>query len=278
MPEDFTHALHSVDLEFSGSDSCPDHSDSEDDTSDLKELQKRCQIMCEPPPDASTPQLCISAYSKLHIEMKKLQTDYNSLLSTLPQNCKRAVENNPNMILDNNIAAQAKKYCFFYHFWVLKDAFPLMIPLPGYDLNDPTCWSMPESKIISLKVELYSMLPSDLKAHATTYSNFGHVFSNMVGAERPNIPKPIKDNAQQLFVHLGLKILQGSNEDVKALLKMHPGSVGTHYTPLSLILFPKPDALVARDLFKSQLLVNIIHVMAFGKGVLTGKQRGGPLG
>ncbi|KAI6144107.1 hypothetical protein BKA82DRAFT_32605 [Pisolithus tinctorius] len=147
---------------------------------------------------------------------------------------------------------------------------------------------MPESKIIGLKVELYSMLPSDLKAHATTYSNFGHVFSNAVMAERPNILKPIKDNAQQFFMHLGLsanlfaaensRILQGSSEDVKVLLKMHPGSVGTCYTPLSPILFPKPDALVARDLFKSQLLVNIIHVMVFGKGVLTGKQRGGPQG
>ncbi|KAI6000202.1 hypothetical protein F5J12DRAFT_784506 [Pisolithus orientalis] len=180
MPEDFTHALCSVDSEFSGSDSCPDHSDSEDNTSDLKELQEWHQII---------------------------------LLSTLPQNHKRAVENNPNMILDNNIAAQAKK-------------------------------------------------------------NFGHVFSNVVGAERPNILKPVKDNVQQLFMHLGL----GSNEDMKVLLKMHPGSVGTCYTPLSLILFPKPDALVARDLFKSQLLVNIIHVMVFGKGVLMGKRRGGPQG
>ncbi|KAI5988874.1 hypothetical protein F5J12DRAFT_898070 [Pisolithus orientalis] len=214
--------------------------------------------------------------------------DLGGLLSTLLQNRKRAVENNPNMMLDNNIAAQAKKYCFFYHFWVPKDVFPLMIPPPGYDLNDPARWSTPESRIIGLKVELYSMLPSDLKARATTYSNFGRVFSNVVGAERPNILKPIKDNAQQLFAHLGLsadlfaaensRILRGSNEDVKALLKMHPGSVGTHYTPLSPILFPKPDAPVARDLFKSQLLVNIIRVMVFGKGILTGKRRGGPQG
>ncbi|KAI6142194.1 hypothetical protein BKA82DRAFT_34564 [Pisolithus tinctorius] len=121
--------------------------------------------------------------------MKKLRTDYNSLLSTLPQNRKRAVENNPNTMLDNNITAQAKKYCFFYHFWVPKDVFPLMIPPPGYDLNDPARWSTPESRIIGLKVELYSMLPSDLKARATTYSNFGRVFSNAVGAERPNILK-----------------------------------------------------------------------------------------
>ncbi|KAI6154902.1 hypothetical protein BKA82DRAFT_4010622 [Pisolithus tinctorius] len=205
-----------------------------------------------------------------HLEMLVLPS-YAFLLSTLPQNHKRAVENNPNTILDNNIAAQAKKYCFFYHFWVPKDVFLLMIPPPGYNLNNPARWSMPESKIIGLKVELDSMLPSDLKACTTTYSNFGHVFSNVVGAERPNILKPIKDNTQQLFVHLGLR----SNEDVKALLKMHPGSIGTRYTPLSLILFPKPDALVARDLFKSQLLVNIIHVMVFGKGILTGKQRGG---
>ncbi|KAI6146829.1 hypothetical protein BKA82DRAFT_32105 [Pisolithus tinctorius] len=192
--------------------------------------------------------------------MKKLRTDYNSLLSTLLQNHKRAVENNPNTMLDNNITAQAKKYCFFYHFWVPKDVFLLMIPPPGYDLNDPAHWSTPESRIISLKVELYSMLPSDLKAHATTYSNFGCVFSNAVGAERPNILKPIKDNTQQLFTHLGLR------------------SVGTRYTPLSPILFPKPDALVARDLFKSQLLVNIIRVMVFGKGILMGKRRGGPQG
>ncbi|KAI5987145.1 hypothetical protein F5J12DRAFT_898621 [Pisolithus orientalis] len=265
MPEDFTHALRSVDSEFSGSDSCSDRSDSEDDTSDLEELQEWRRIMHEPPPDAMTGTWRYSV-----------------------GNHKRAVENNPNTMLDNNITAQAKKYCFFYHFWVPKDVFLLMIPLPGYDLNDPARWSMPESRIIGLKVELYSMLPSDLKAHATTYSNFGHVFSNVVGAERPNILKPVKDNMQELFAHLGLsadlftaensRILRGSNEDVKALLKMHPGSVGTCYTPLSPILFPKPDAPVARDLFKSKLLVNIIRVMVFGKGILTGKQRGGPQG
>ncbi|KAI6020933.1 hypothetical protein BKA83DRAFT_4494754 [Pisolithus microcarpus] len=49
---------------------------------------------------------------------------------------------------------------------------------------------------------------------------------------------------------------------------MHPGNVDTRYTPLSPILFPKPDVPVARDLFKTQLLVNIIWVMVFGKSVL----------
>ncbi|KIK25423.1 hypothetical protein PISMIDRAFT_74730, partial [Pisolithus microcarpus 441] len=106
--------------------------------------------------------------------------------------------------LDNNIATQAKKYCFCYHFWVPKDVFPLTTPPPGYDLDDPACWSTPESKISSLKTKLYFMLPNDLKVHVTTYSNFDHVFSNVVGAERPNILKPVKDNVQQLFAHLGL--------------------------------------------------------------------------
>ncbi|KAI6111295.1 hypothetical protein F5141DRAFT_1063606 [Pisolithus sp. B1] len=143
---------------------------------------------------------------------------------------------------------------------------------------------MPESKLSGLKAELYFMVPDDLRVHVTSYSNFSCVFSNAVRAERPNILKPIKDNAPKLFTYLGL------NTDlfvVKALLKMHGGNAGTRYTPLSPLLFPKPDAPVAQDLFKTQLLVNLTHpkyfskiiqVMVFGKGVLAGKQRGGPQG
>ncbi|KAI5982654.1 hypothetical protein EDD15DRAFT_2399258 [Pisolithus albus] len=281
MPEDFTQALRNVGSGSSDSSDL-DHSDSDGDISEPEELREWHRIMREPPPDASAPQLHNAlgiaqlAYSKLHAEMKKLRNDYNSLLSTLPQNRKRAVENNPNTVLDNNIVAQAKKYCFFYHFWIPKDLFPLTTPLPGYDLDDPVRWSTPESKLIGFKAELYLMLPNDLK------------FSNAVGAERPNILKPVKDNAQQLFAYLGLaadlfaaensRTLQGSNETVKALLSMHPGNVDARYTPLSPILFPKPDAPVARDLFKTQLLVNIICVMVFGKSVLAGKRRGGPQG
>ncbi|KAI6035879.1 hypothetical protein EDC04DRAFT_2604787 [Pisolithus marmoratus] len=261
MPEDLTHALHNVSSDSSDSGQGSDHSNLDDNTPDLKELQELCRVMCELPPDASAPQL--------HV------------------NCKRAVENNLNTALENNIAAQVKKYCFCYHYWVPKDIFPLMTPPPGYDLNDPTRWSTAKSKISGLKAELYFMLPNNLKLHIT-YDKFGHVFSNAVGAERPNILKPVKDNAQQLFAHLGLdtdlfvnensRTLQGSNKAVKVLLKMHPGNVGTCYTPLSPLLFPKPDAPVARDLFKTQLLVNIIWVMIFGKGILAGKCRGGQQG
>ncbi|KAI5995798.1 hypothetical protein F5J12DRAFT_785566 [Pisolithus orientalis] len=202
----------------------------------LRSFENGVESCSEPPLDASAPQLCSAlgatqlAYLKLHIQMKKLQIDYNSLLSTLLQSCKKAVENNLNTVLDNNIITQAKKYCFFYHFWVPKDVFPLITLLPGYDLT--------ESKIAGFKAELYFMLPSDLKVHATTYGNFGHVFSNAVGAERPNILKPVKDNMQQLFAHLELsadlftnensRALHGSNEAVRVLLKMHPGNMDAH--------------------------------------------------
>ncbi|KAI6102267.1 hypothetical protein F5141DRAFT_1065742 [Pisolithus sp. B1] len=264
MPEDFTHTLCGIGLDSSDSSQHSDHSDCDDSISDLKELQEWCRVMHEPPPDACAPQLHAAlgaaqiAYSKLHVEMKKLQTDYNSLLSSIPQNRKRTVENNLNVILDNNIATLAKKDCFCYHFWVPKDLFLLTTLSPGYDLNNPACWSMPESKLSGLKAELYFMVPNDLRVHVTSYSNFSHVFSNAVRAERPNILKPV----------------------VKALLKMHGGNAGTHYTPLSPLLFPKPDAPVAQDLFKTQLLVNLTHpkyfskiiwVMVFGKGVLAGK-------
>ncbi|KAI6138247.1 hypothetical protein BKA82DRAFT_28232 [Pisolithus tinctorius] len=277
MPEDFTDALRNVDSDSSGADSHLDHSD-DNETSDLEELREWQRIMHEPPPDASAPQLRSAlgatqlAYSRLHIQMKQLRIGYNSLLSTLPQSHKKAVENNLNTILDNNIIAQAKKYCFFYHFWVPKDVFPLITLPPGYDLTDPAHWSMPESKIAGFKAEPYFMLPSNLKVHATTYSNFGCVFSNAVGAERPNILKPVKDNAQQLFAHLELsanlfanensRALCGSNEAVRVLLKMHPRNIDACYTPLSPILFPKPDAPVARDLFKTPLLVNVWYLLS----------------
>ncbi|KAI6145807.1 hypothetical protein BKA82DRAFT_26916 [Pisolithus tinctorius] len=284
MPEDFTDALRNVDSDSSGTNSHSDHSD-DDETSDLEELWEWWRIMCKPPPDASAPQLCSAlgatqlAYSKLHVQMKQLRINYNSLLSTLPQSRKKAVENNLNTVLDNNIITQAKKYCFFYHFWVPKYVFPLITPLPGYDLTDPACWSTPESKITGFKAELYFMLPSNLKVHVTTYGNFGHVFSNAVGAERPNILKPVKDNVQQLFAHLELsanlfanensRALHGSNEAVRVLLKMHPGNVDTCYTPLSPILFPKPDAPVARDLFKTPLLVNAQYLLSSDRELMT---------
>ncbi|KAI6003564.1 hypothetical protein EDC04DRAFT_2971131 [Pisolithus marmoratus] len=274
MPKDFMHALHDVGSDSFDSSIDSDHSDSDGNNADLEELQEWCRIMRELPPDASAPQLCSAlgatqlAYSNLHIEMKKLQTNYNSLLSTLPQNCKRVVENNPNTVLDNNIAISAKKYCFLYHFWVPKDLFPLTTLPPGYDLNDLAHWNTPESKLAGLKAELCLMLPNDLGLHSTTYHDFGRMFSNAIGAERPNILKPIKDNAQQLFAYLGLgadlftsensRALRRSNETVKVLLKMHPGNVDACYTPLSPLLFPKPDTPVARDLFKTQLLARYL--------------------
>ncbi|KAI5996646.1 hypothetical protein EDC04DRAFT_2909922 [Pisolithus marmoratus] len=78
MPEDFTHALHNVSSDSSDSGQGSDNSDLDDNTPDLEELQELHRVMCEPPPDASAPQLCVAlgtaqlAYSKLHAEMKKL--------------------------------------------------------------------------------------------------------------------------------------------------------------------------------------------------------------
>ncbi|KAI6011762.1 hypothetical protein BKA83DRAFT_4131531 [Pisolithus microcarpus] len=103
MPEDFTRALRNVGSGSSDSSDL-DRSDSDGDISEPEELREWRRIMREPPPDASAPQLRNAlgiaqlAYSKLHAEMKKLRNDYNSLLSTLPQNRKRAVENNPNTV------------------------------------------------------------------------------------------------------------------------------------------------------------------------------------
>ncbi|KAI6112215.1 hypothetical protein EV401DRAFT_1890461 [Pisolithus croceorrhizus] len=143
------------------------------------------------------------------------------LLSSILQNHKRTVENNLNVILDNNMAALAKKYRFCYHFWVPKDLFLLTTPPPGYYLNDSACWSMPKSKLSGLKAELYFMVPDNLRVHVTSYSNFSHVFSNAVGAERPNILKPVKDNALKLFAYLGLNTDLFANENSRAFC-MHP--------------------------------------------------------
>ncbi|KAI6096392.1 hypothetical protein F5141DRAFT_1067762 [Pisolithus sp. B1] len=260
MPEDFTHALHGIGSDSSDSSQYSDHSDSDDTVTAYWILRS----------------------SKSGIESCALGAAQIVLLSSIPQNHKRTVENNLNVILDNNISALEKKYCFCYHFWIPKDLFPLMTPPPGYDLNDPAHWSMPKSKLSGLKAELYFMVPDNLRVHVTSYSNFSCVFSNAVRAERPNILKPVKENAPKLFTYLGLntdlfanensKALQGSNEVVKALLKMHTGNASTHYTPLSPLLFPKPDAPVAWDLFKTRLLVD---AMVFGKGILAGNASAG---
>ncbi|KAI6122717.1 hypothetical protein EDD16DRAFT_1518329 [Pisolithus croceorrhizus] len=215
MPEDFTHTLHGIGLDSSDSSQCSDHSDSDDSILDLEELQEWCRVMRKPPPDASAPQFHYLHYGDRHLVLLRF------LLSSIPQNHKRTVENNLNVILDNNMAALAKKYHFCYHFWVPKDLFLLTTPPPGYYLNDSACWSMPKSKLSGLKAELYFMVPDNLRVHVTSYSNFSHVFSNAVGAERPNILKPVKDNALKLFAYLGLNTDLFANENSRAFC-MHP--------------------------------------------------------
>ncbi|KIK90457.1 hypothetical protein PAXRUDRAFT_14346 [Paxillus rubicundulus Ve08.2h10] len=211
MPKDFTCALHNIGQGESSDVDNSSYADNNNPASDTEELQEVRSVMYNPPPDASTTELHKAlgttqlAYSRVCGELTKLRNKHNALLSILPQTRKKAVEiGSANVLLDSSIVTQAKKYCFLYHFWMPKDIFPLTIPSPDFNLNSPARWHTPELKITGNKAELYFMIPPKLQRHATTYVSFGRVFANAVSSERPNILKPVKDNAAQLFSSLNL--------------------------------------------------------------------------
>ncbi|KAI6104662.1 hypothetical protein EDD16DRAFT_1714602 [Pisolithus croceorrhizus] len=299
MPEDFTSAIWDV-----GYDSLKDNSNNDGDVPQGvnhgtsargvdpnldREFNEAQRVMADPSPDAGI--------IELHQALGQAQVSYSHLREEL---VKMRNELSP---LDAAITTLAKKYAYLYHLWVPSGVFPLrMYPL-NFDLCSTTCYQSLESKATANSAELYLMLPSELRAQAMKYEHFEQLisgecqiqptvanycflqFMSTVNNEHGNILKPVKDSTVQLFAHLspGLDpaVLRDwrkrmANPAFLLLLKQNSVNTDEVYTPLTPILFQDPSMMDVASLFKNKVLTQIACMLHFGKGVLTGKKKGGP--
>ncbi|KAI6096368.1 hypothetical protein F5141DRAFT_1067743 [Pisolithus sp. B1] len=162
-----------------------------------------------------------------------------------------------------------------------------------------------ESKATANSTELYLMLLSELQMQAMKYEHFEQLmsgehqiqptianysflqFTSTLNNEHGNILKPVKDSTAQLFTHLspGLDPVvlrdwrkRTANPAFLSLLKQNLVDTNEVYTPLTPILFQDPSAMDVSGLFKNKVLTQITCMLHFGKGILTGKKKGGPPG
>ncbi|KIK14664.1 hypothetical protein PISMIDRAFT_17139 [Pisolithus microcarpus 441] len=271
MPEDFTLAINAV-----ARDSLDDSTDNDEevlhgvnrqvDARDVetnldRELDEVRRVMADPTPDASAADLrqALEELIKTRNELSEFKA------KVAPRARSRALKSIAEGPLDAAIVTLAK----------------------NFDLCSPTCYQTPESKATANGAELYLMLPSELRAQATKYEHFEQLFTSTVNNERGNILKPVKDSATQLFTHLnpGLDPValgdwrkRTANVAFLSLLKRNPENTDEVYSPLAPILFQDPSVMDVSGLFKNKVLIQIACVLHFGKGVLTGKKKGGPPG
>ncbi|KIK81388.1 hypothetical protein PAXRUDRAFT_27888 [Paxillus rubicundulus Ve08.2h10] len=164
-------------------------------------------------------------------------------------------------LVDSNITTAGKKYCVLYHLWVPKNLFPICLQMSDINPLSPLHWSTAESQAAGNQAELYVMMPEELCKQMTIHSQFKSV---------SNALKVFKDSVAILFVPLkldpmvfaGPKAQVEKHEDFLVLLRKADKD---EYTPLTPILFPDPHAMVSRDLFNNLVLVNITHIMMYGK-------------
>ncbi|KIK13567.1 hypothetical protein PISMIDRAFT_17892 [Pisolithus microcarpus 441] len=277
MPEDFTSAIRDV-----GYDSLEDNTDNDGDVlqgvnhgtsaRDVdpnldREFDEARRVMADPSPDASAIELRQAlgraqvSYNHLREELIKTRNELSEFKARVaPRARSRALKSIAEGLLDAAITTLAK---------------------------NTTCYQTPESKATANSAELYLMLPSGLWAQAMKYEHFEQLFTSTVNNERGNILKPVKDSAAQLFAHLSPGLDPGALGDWRkrtanpaflSLLKRNPVNTDEVYTPLAPILFQDPSVMDVSGLFKNKVLTQIACVLHFGKGVLTGKKKGGPPG
>ncbi|KIJ15703.1 hypothetical protein PAXINDRAFT_11299 [Paxillus involutus ATCC 200175] len=221
------------------------------------------------------------AFTQVRAELHELNKKYNTLAAKLHSHTRARIlkTTNPGDVM---ISQNAKKFCILYHLWVPENLFPVG-PWTDVDPHSPSRWRTAELRAAGNRAELYVMMPQELHGPMTSYSQFESMFGGAVNVERSNALKVVKDSTTILFAPLKLnpKVFAGpraeeaKDRDILALLKK--GGEG-EYTQLAPILFADPLAMVAEDLFKHQILVNIARIIMYGKGVLTEKKRPGPKG
>ncbi|KAI6144583.1 hypothetical protein BKA82DRAFT_4358353 [Pisolithus tinctorius] len=300
MSEDFT-----LDIDTVGHDSLDENTDNDEDVpctanhgaargagANLdRELDEVRRVMATPALDASPAELRQAlgqaqvSFNRLREELIKTRNELNKFKAKVaPRAQSRALKSIAQGPLDAAIITLAKKYAYFYHLWVPSGVFPLRACPPDFDLRDPIHYQTPESKAIANGAKLYLMVPPELRAQTMKYEHFKQLFTSTVNGERGNILKPVKDSVMQLFAHLspGLDPValgdwrKRTDNPAFLSLKRNPANHDEVYTPLALILFEDPSAMNVSGLFKNKALTQIACVLHFGKGVLTGKKKGGP--
>ncbi|KAI6106574.1 hypothetical protein EV401DRAFT_1892497 [Pisolithus croceorrhizus] len=263
MPEDFTSAIWDV-----GYDSLEDNSDNDGDVPQGvnhgtgargmdpnldREFNEVQRVMADPSPNVGV--------IKLHQALGRAQVSYSHLREELikmrNELTLKSIAEGP---LDAAITTLAKNTMHY---------------------------QSPESKATANSAELYLMLPSELWVQAMKYEHFKQLFMSMVNNKCGNILKPVKDSTVQLFAHLSPGLDAAALRDWRkrmanpaflSLLKWNPVNTDEVYTPLAPILFQDPSTMDVSGLFKNKVLTQIACMLHFGKGVLTGKKKGGPPG
>ncbi|KAI5998413.1 hypothetical protein F5J12DRAFT_784984 [Pisolithus orientalis] len=182
--------------------------------------------------------------------------------------------------LMTHIEQDTKKYLLLYHFFIIQSLFPAALN-PNTDRHDPAQWKSQDGKLKGALTELYEMIPADLHESMVTYKQFGSVFIQAHGQERSNVLKVIKDCAGTLFapynispdLFTGKPACKKDNKACLALLKKD--GVG-EYTCFAPILVADPKQMVTGGFLKSPILVKVIHVLMFGKLILTENKCGWP--
>ncbi|KAG1730466.1 hypothetical protein EDB19DRAFT_1832029 [Suillus lakei] len=256
--EDFEAEINAVTSDKSHSS---DGSDSEQSGSDLDQLRL---VLAVPGPDA-----------QMH------EREYLTLSSAVPVRSRNRMLKKTSP-LDSSISHQGQRYVLYCQFWVTNGLFPTT-PQLDVDPCRTTRWTSPEAKLKGAMAELYLFIPKDLHHSMETYPQFASLFHAAVSSERSNILHSIKDCAGVIFSSFKLDpnlfadqpSKKQDNKDLLVLLKRNGEG---DYIRLALILFAKPDAMVADDFLKSPVLIKIVHVEVFGKAILGGKTWGHPKG
>ncbi|KAF8431428.1 hypothetical protein L210DRAFT_3651129 [Boletus edulis BED1] len=260
----------------------------------MRELDEMRRVMVVPAPDANAAELRKAlgdaqlAYTRIRQDLNTLRTEHNKLQAQLaPRTRTRALKMAAAGPLDTSITNMAKKYALLYHLWVPSGIFPLRTFPANFNFNDPRRFQSSEARTAAYGAEIYLMLPVTLQKPATKYEQFEHLFTSTVNTERANILKPLKDSVVQLFTHLSPALdpaalgdwrKRTGNHAFLSLLKRNPQNPDDPYTPLAPILFQDPKNMDVQGLFKNKTLTQMACVLFNGKGILTGKKRGGPPG
>ncbi|KAF8546543.1 hypothetical protein OG21DRAFT_1491096 [Imleria badia] len=244
------------------------------------------------PPDATAADLrkmlreVQLAYTRIQQDLNGLRAEHNKLQNQLaPRTRAHALKVAQSGPLDTAIISIAKKYALLYHLWVPSGIFPLREYPADFDFNHPRRYRDNTTRTTAYAAEIYLMLPVALQNQAMKYEQFKPVFSSAVNTECANILKPLKDSAALLFTHLMPTLDPAALGDWRkctdnpaflSLLKQNPKNPDDQFTPLAPILFQDPDQMDAQGLFKNTVLTQMACVLFDRKGVLTGKQHGGP--
>ncbi|KAI5990051.1 hypothetical protein F5J12DRAFT_786577 [Pisolithus orientalis] len=217
-----------------------------------RELDEVRRVMATPAPDASPAELhqplgqAQVSFNRLREELIKMRNELNEFKAKVaPRAQSQALKLIAQGPLDAAIVTLAKKYAYFYHLWVP---------------------SAPESKAIANGAELYLMVPPELQAQTMKYEHFEqliiHIYGEWTGSWWHSVTGE-RELDNPAFCHSSSETQRNHDEA---------------YTPLAPILFEDPSAMNVSGLFKNKALTQIACVLHFGKGVLTGKKKGGPPG